>query len=122
MLSWFSIFKKTGKKSVQYQAPEVTFLYEQDGPPERLLKEKLTEMFSQNETVERAYLAMARLGSESGVVLGLATRSGPDEKIVTNVQAAFASECHTNEHLDIVFLTTNLEAQLTKVCRPFFAV
>jgi hypothetical protein len=122
MLSWFNNFKKTGKKWEKYQAPKVTFVHEQDGPPERLLKAKLTEIFSKNNAVERAYLAMARLGSESGVVLGLATRYGPDEKIVTTVQETFASECHTNDHLDIVFLTTEQETQLTKVCRPFFSV
>jgi len=79
-------------------------------------------MFNKNKGVERAYLAMARLENESGVILGLATKFGPDEKIVTTVQAVFASECNTNDHLDIVFLTARQESQLTKVCRPFFSV
>ena len=49
------------------------FLGEQDGPLERILKERLVEMFRGEAAVSRAYLARADLGDGSGihVVLGL---------------------------------------------------
>jgi len=106
----------------QHRVAEIRFLHEQDGPSERLLKEKLREMFRKNRAVERAYLAIAQLGEETGVVLGLAARFGPEEKIVTKVQTVFASVFNSSEHLDILFLTAKQETELTQVCKPFFSV
>jgi hypothetical protein len=117
-----SMSKNTSKNWDQHQVAEIRFLHEQDGAPELVLKDKLREVFRRNRALERAYLVMARLGEETGVVLGLATRFGPEEKIVTTVQAAFASVFNSDEHLDIVFLTDEQETQLTKVCKPFFSV
>ena len=114
------MFSKTAKKWDQHRVAEISFLQEQDGPPERLLKEKLTEIFRKNRAVERAYLTIGRLGEETGVVLGLATRFGPEEKIVASVQTVFASVFNSDEHLDILFLTAEQETELTQVCKPSF--
>ncbi len=115
-------FKQTAQKFDEFRVTEVSFLYEQDGPNEGLLKDKLSQLFRQDRSIERAYLVMARLQDNSGVVLGLATRFGPEARIVKNVQSAFASVCNTKEHLDVLFLTAEQEAQLTEVCKPFFRV
>ena len=116
------MFNNTSKSWDQRRVSEVIFLHEQDGAPERMLKDKLREAFQRNRAIEREYLAIARLGEETSVVLGLATRFGPEEKIVTTVQSTFVSVCNSDEHLDIVFLTDEQESQLTKICKPFFSV
>ena len=112
------------------------FLGEQDGPFERILKERLVETFRDEAAVSRAYLARADLGDGSGihVVLGLprsalktrvnALLAGGEEseerRLVGKVGAIFASLFGANEHLDLLFISAPHEARLRKVCEPFF--
>jgi len=53
----------------EIRAPSVQFLYEQDGPPERVLKSQLVELFKRNVNVKRAYLARISSGDQSSVAL-----------------------------------------------------
>jgi len=94
----------------------------QDGPPERLLKERLADFFHRDRSVSKAYLAKVDLGrgKKASVVLGLRTQFGPDRGMVEKVGAIFGFVFNAKEHLDIMFLTDGQEAQLTKVCKPFF--
>jgi len=57
MLSWFNTFKRAERKREKFQVPGVTFLHEQDGPPEQLLKAKLAEMFNKNKGVDKGILS-----------------------------------------------------------------
>jgi len=45
------------KKTEQFQVSSVSFVGEQDGPPERELKARLVILFNQNDNIRRAYLA-----------------------------------------------------------------
>ncbi len=51
------------KKSEEVRVGEIRFLGEQDGPPERLLKEKLADFFRRDGSVSRAYLAKVDFGT-----------------------------------------------------------
>ena len=104
------------------QAGEIRFLREQDGPNERLLKERLVDLFRHHQYVRNGYLVFVGFGhgSSSGVVLGLRTSSGDEHDIVDRVAAVFASICKTGDHLDVIFLTEAQEAQVIKVCTPFY--
>lgn len=75
----------------EIQAPNVRFLREQDGKPERLLKNRLVESFKQRDDVRRAYLAQISLGDQSGVALCLKTKHGPDPNLVRDIAAMFAA-------------------------------
>jgi SseB protein C-terminal domain len=110
------------KKSEEVRVDEIRFLGEQDGPPEQLLKEKLTDFFQRDGSVSKAYLAKVDFGKakSASVVLGLRTQFGPDKGMVEKVGAIFAFVFNAKEHLDIMFLTDDQEAQLTKACPPFF--
>jgi len=109
-------------KFAEIRVPEVRFVGEQGGPPERLLKERLAELFRQDRTVSTAYLARVDLGDGSiGVVLGLRSTCGPDKRMIERVGSIFASIFAGQEHLNILFLSDAQEAQLTKVCTPFFS-
>ena len=116
------MLKQAGKTFDEFKAFEVSFLYEPDGPNERLLKGKLSEVFRHDRSVDRAYPVMARIQGNAGVVLGSATRFGPDERIVKDVYSAFVSACYVKEQLDVMLLANEQEARIAEVCTPFFRV
>jgi hypothetical protein len=110
------------------------FLGEQDGPFERILKERLVDMFRDEAAVRRTYLARADFGDGSGshVALGLRVsgvqeggqesgqESGETRRLAGKVGAVFSSLFGAQEHLDILFISAPHEARLRKVCKPFF--
>lgn len=104
------------------RVPEVQFLGEQDGKPERLLKGRLAESFKQRGEVQRAYLAQVISGDQAGVALCVKARYGADANLVREVGSIFASIFAKQAHLDILFLSESQEAALRDVCAPFYAV
>lgn len=50
------------KNVAAFRVPAVRFVGEQDGPPERLLKDRLCELFRQDKAISPAYLARADIG------------------------------------------------------------
>jgi hypothetical protein len=119
---WMSFLRRKTRASEMRRVGEILFLREQDGPNERLLKERLVDLFRRSEYVRKGYLVVAGFGQESssGVVLGLRTNSGDEHDIVDRVGIVFASICKTGDHLDVIFLTDTQEAQVIKVCTPFY--
>jgi hypothetical protein len=117
-----SFFKASRKKPKEFRVPQIRFLGEQDGPPERILKERLADFFRRHRSVNRAYLARVDFGEgkDATVVLGLRTGLDPDKGIVETVGTIFASVFDAKKHLDIMFLTEHEEAELSGVCPPFF--
>jgi len=100
----------------------VTFVGEQDGPPERELKGKLSSLFARYPTVQRAYLTVVRYpGSSAHHVALCMAANGDDEALVGEISAVFRSLFGSHEHLDTIFLQGFQEAQLAAVCKPFFA-
>ena len=121
MTMWW--FKRTSRKSPQeIQVPQVRFLGEQSGPPERKLKEKLTEFFWLDKKVKTAYLASVIYDDQFsiGVALCLITEAGPDRDLVEKIGRIFAAIFGRHEHLDIIFLSDGQESELIKVCPPFW--
>jgi SseB protein C-terminal domain len=106
----------------EFRARQIRFVGEQDGRPERLLKESLSGLFRSDGTIDKAYLAKIDYadGGKVGVVLGLLTQFGPNQSLVVQVASAFKSIFNEKEHLDIMFMTDTQNAQLSAVCRPFF--
>jgi hypothetical protein len=118
-----SFLKPSRKKSEEIRVREIRFLGEQDGPSEEILKDRLADFFRRDRSVNRAYLARVDFGEgeNASVVLGLRTQFGPDKGMVEKVSTIFAGVFNAKEHLDIMFLTDNQEAELTKACKPFFS-
>lgn len=105
----------------EFQVPQLRFLGQQDGPPERELKCRLVQFFLSEETVNTAYLARVAYTAESvSVALCLRARFGPDRGLAQEVGRIFASMFGSHEHLDIIFLSDMQEAELAIVCKPFF--
>jgi hypothetical protein len=108
------------KHPVEVRVPKVEFTGEQDGPPEQLLKNRLTEFFRRDKSVRKAYLAKISIGNQAGVALCLKSQFGPDRGLAEKVGAVFRTIFNAEEHLDIIFLNPNQEAELARVCKPFF--
>jgi hypothetical protein len=100
----------------------VEFLGEQDGPPERVLKADLAADFAAVGDVRRGYLA--RVGyqpnARPGVALCLRLDSGDEAVVAERVGRLFAATFARGVALDILFLSAEQEADLARVCRPFY--
>jgi hypothetical protein len=119
-MSWFNPSPKKHPQKMVVAQPH--FVGEQDGPPERELKERLVAFFHRDQSVQTAYLARAMYGEQGAVnvALCLRTQFGPDGGLAEKVGRIFATMFGSHEHLDMVFLTPAQETALAKVCTPFF--
>ena len=116
-------FKATPQGSPQKsQVAQLRFCGEQDGPPERDLKERLVRFSRRDSSVEAAYLAQVVYGDQSpmNVALCLRTKFGADHGLAEKIGRIFGSIFGPREHLDIIFLDDEQEIELAKVCLPFF--
>jgi len=103
-------------------APVLVFLGEQNGVPERMLKEKLCEVFGERTNLLTAYLARAHYGDPKDISLCLCMRvaTAPDKLLVEAIDSLFAQSFNRAVHLDMVFLNAGQEQQLATVCKPFY--
>jgi len=102
--------------------PNVRFLGEQDGIPERSLKGALVGIFDELNCVDRAYLVRVCYGQVPAVHVALAVVARPDvaDQIVRRVQVAFSSQFSSDEHLDICIVPASDEATISQVCSAFY--
>ena len=102
--------------------PRIEFLGEQDGPPERELKSLLRIELPRLNAIKRAYLA--RIGFSPGaapsVALCLVGTSADTRTIAEYIGELFASQFSKDAHLDIVFIDSEQEGDLRRVCLPFY--
>jgi hypothetical protein len=105
----------------ELQLNKVQFLGEQDGSPERVLKERLSAVFIFHRNLERAYLAQVRYADEHEVALCLRCTDNQKQKITEVIGEVFGLIFGSHEHLDIVFLGQNQELALRQVCCPFYS-
>jgi len=119
-----SRFNSTSKKNPEeFRVPQLRFLGEQDGPPERELKFRLAQFFQSDQSVTTAYLARVTYGGESfAVALCLRVRFAFEGALIEELGKIFASIFGSHEHLDIIFLSETQEVELAIVCKPFFQV
>ncbi len=106
----------------EFTTPDIAFLGEQDGPAERRLKEALAVVLGLDARVTRAYLArVLHDGRTSGVMLALLTDDeGDSEKLVAQAGKIFAAMFNTRAQLDVIFLTGGKDAEIRRVCQPFY--
>jgi hypothetical protein len=100
----------------------VAFVCEQDGPPERQLKAGLTDLFARHPSVRRAYLAIVHYPGSSArhVALCVQSADGEDQTLAAEIGTVFRSLFGSHEHLDTIFLNASQDAQIARVCNPFF--
>ena len=118
----FWLKRKHSRRAEEVRPPLIKFIGEQDGPPERELKDQIIELFRGQPTVQRAYLARTDYGDTRGVNVALCVKSsaGEDMSLVSGVTAIFGEMFGSHEHLDVLFIRDDQEQQLLGLCRPFY--
>ena len=101
----------------------VEFLGEHEGPAEGRLKSLLASELAQFPEVSKAYLARVGFQPENKTSVALCVRSsgGNEETIVKRVGARFAEIFNKQVFLDILFLTSQQEVDLKRVCSAFYS-
>jgi hypothetical protein len=107
----------------EFNVNNIIFVCEQDGVVEREFKNKIIKLLNSRSQPVRAYLAQVRYGIKDtsfNVVLCFATSNGTDTVLLNESTKIFKAMFGEHEHLDILFLDTDVEYKLRKVCIPFF--
>src|SRR4029078_497932 len=117
-------FKQSQRRPEKWYAPQLRFVGEQDGPAERVLKSELIPLLSAQPHVQRAYLTRVVFKDPQIVEVVLAIRSynQPDEQLIRLLGKVFAKTSSSENHLDIMFITSEQEKEACAVCRPFYQV
>jgi hypothetical protein len=100
----------------------IEFLREQDGEPERELKQRLIPILEEAMEIKSAYLVVADYhdGSPPSVVLGLRSEKGDDPVMVERIGKFFREVFDAKEHLDVLFMNSEKERAVRAVCSPFY--
>lgn len=116
-------FKRRMRPPEQWIARSIRFVGEQDGPPERELKDSWVPILQCRPEVQRAYLARVIFDNrDSGdVVLAVRSTAGYDPALEQELGKTFMlSGFLSTVHLDVVFLTPEQDGQIAAMCPPFY--
>jgi len=110
------------RRALQRRDEKADFLGERSGIVENTLKRELILEFATRPDIRRGYLASARFQSqtEPSLVLGIVSSRPDDQSLVMRVGEIFRRQFPKDASLDILFLTPEQEADLARVCRPFY--
>ena len=110
------------RPSEDVRVSKVYFVAEQDGTPERELKNKLVMLFNRAAWVNVAYLARVTYENAGPMHVALCVRGQPGQNRVfgQRVGEIFASVFKSHEHIDVIWIAPEQEILLAKVCRPFY--
>jgi hypothetical protein len=100
---------------------KIQYLAEQDGPIEQQLKAEWRDVL-QRLSVPSAYLVRVQLPELSTSSVALMLSKGPldDAKVVAALMPSFKTTMAASQFVDIIFMTQQQEAEVVKVCKPFW--
>ena len=111
------------RRAMERREGRVEFLGEQSGSVEDLLKRDLILEFATRPDIRRAYLA--RVGfqpqAEPSVAVCVVSRRPDDRSLVVRIGDIFRRRFGKDAVLDVLFLTAEQEADVGRVCRPFYS-
>lgn len=112
------------RRAISRREGRLEFLGEQSGSVEDTLKRALIFEFATRPDIQRAYLARiaAQAEGEQAVALCILSRRPDDQSIVTRVGEIVSARFPGESGLEIVFLTEDQDADVARVCRPFYSV
>ena len=115
-MAWFRKWKFQ-----QRTERRIEFLGEQDGDVERELKSRLISVLAGFSVVQRAYLVRVGFQPDAAPSVALCLVSEQhDPAIVEKVRRQFASLFAADVFLDMLFLDPSAEADVARVCSPFY--
>jgi hypothetical protein len=111
------------RRAISRREGPVEFLGEQNGSIEDTLKRDLILEFATRPDIRRAYLA--RVGfppaTESTMAVCILSKRPDDQAVVTRVGDTIRRRFSRDTPIEILFLTAEQDAELARVCRPFFS-
>ena len=101
----------------------VEFLGEQTGSVEDLFKRDLIFEFATRPDIRRAYLARVGFqpGAETSAAVCIVSRRPDDRSLVIRIGDIFRRRFGKDAVLDVLFLTTDQETDVARVCPPFYS-
>jgi hypothetical protein len=110
------------RRAAERREGKMEFLGEQSGPVEDTLKRELLLEFVTRPDIQRAYLARVAFQSqnEPAVALCVVSKRPDDRSLVLRVGEIFRRRFGKEAALDILFLSAEQEAEVAKVCVPFY--
>ena len=124
-LDVFAWLKRAPKRPdvAEVRTSGVQFVGEQDGPVEQRVKAAWTPILAATPKVSRAFLVRALYADSSQhVVLALCNGGSPDMDLVRALRVPYAAIFSSDCPLDMAFVSAAQEAQIARVCPPFYAV
>ena len=101
--------------------PEIAFVCEQDGEPERVLKGRLFNALREFPSIESAYLARVRYADSDQSEVALCLCSELEEGVIVETCARLFREIFNHAQcLDILFLNPEQRIRMDSVGQPFF--
>ena len=111
------------RRAMERREGRVEFLGEQSGSVEDLLKRDLIFEFATRPDIRRAYLA--RVGfqpdAETSAAVCIVSKRPDDRSLVVRIGDIFRRRFGKDAILDVLFLTPEQEADVERVCRPFYS-
>ena len=107
-------FGKKRQRPENLHVPKVTFVCEQDGNPERDLKEKFVPLFQERDHVRSAYLVRVTYAdpNEINVALCIRMEKDDDSSLRKAIGDIFAAKFNRQEHLDTMFISNDKEEEI----------
>lgn len=116
-----AVWRRFTRRPQRYSSKVIRFVREQDGEAAAEWMVSVAPILARDSRVKRGYLARVTYerADEEHVALCLVA-SAPDESLVREVCAVFTAMFRDDEHLDVLFVRPEQEAELDAVCTPFF--
>jgi hypothetical protein len=98
------------------------FLGQRNGPVEETLKRELILEFATRPVIRRAYLASVRFQpqEEPSMALCIVSSRPDDTSLVVRIGEIMRRRFDKDVPLDVLFVGADQEADLARVCSPFF--
>jgi hypothetical protein len=114
---------KWSQRAVSRREGRVEFLGEHSGSVEDTLKRELILEFATRPDIRRAYLARVSFAaqSEPSTALCIVSARPDDQAVVTRIGEIFRRRFSKDAAFDVLFITTEQETDLARVCRPFYS-
>jgi len=111
------------RRAVSRREGKAEFLGEQTGSVEDTLKRDLILEFATRPDIRRAYLARVAFEgqSEPAMALCIVSRRPNDQAVVGRVGEIARRRFTKDAVLDVLFVTAEQDAELSRVCRAFYS-
>jgi hypothetical protein len=110
------------QKPEEHPISQITFVGEQDGKPERELKQELVKFFSSRLDIESAYLARVHYDKPEDWHVALCLVGEPNEEVLGEVGNIFYTMFGQDSHMDVILLNDTQKLEIQRTVKSFFQI